>query len=253
MTLGFNVNFAPVLDLSDAGRANGIGDRAFGLDPEIVVALGRAYLQACRMVGVIPVGKHFPGLGSATGDTHETLPSIRTGRRQLWQTDLLPYRRLRALLPAIMVGHARYPALQGDDSGPASLSAAVLEGLLRRRIGYRGLILTDDLEMGAVDQRLDGAAQAIAAFEAGGDGLMFCRSASRIVEARDGLVRAFASRRLTPGRLDASIRRILGLKRRLLVGRRRPRFSDLSLDRCRRTMARFSPAPAEGFDPTARA
>jgi len=251
-TLGFNVNFAPVLDLSDADSSNGIGDRAFGPDPGVVVGLGRVYLRACLDAGIIPVGKHFPGLGAAGGDTHETLPIIGTGRKRLWETDLLPYRRLRSLLPMVMVGHARYPALQGDDPGPASLSAAVLGGLLRRRIGYRGLILTDDLEMGAVDQRLDGGAQAIAAFAAGGDGLMFCRSADRIVEAHEGLLRAFASRRLSRGRLDASIARILELKRRFLIVRRRPRFSTATLVRARRTMARLSPDAAAGPDPTAR-
>jgi beta-N-acetylhexosaminidase len=251
--LGFNVNFAPVLDLSGADQSNGIGDRAFGSDPGVVIALGRAYLQACLRAGVIPVGKHFPGLGSARGDTHAMLPVIRTDRKRLWATDLLPYRRLRSLLPMVMVGHARYPALQGEEAGPASLSAAVITGLLRQRIGYRGLVLTDDLEMGAVDQGLDGAAQAIAAFAAGGDGLMFCRSADRIREAHAGLVQALTDRRLPRARLGSAVNRILMLKRRHPGGERRPAFSAATLERTRVLMARLAPAPLEGPDPTARA
>ena len=251
-TLGFNLNFAPVLDLSDADASNGIGDRGFGKDPVRVAALGRVAIRAHLDAAILPVGKHFPGLGSSRADTHVSLPIITTPRRTLWQMDLLPYRRLARVLPAVMIGHARYTAIQGDETGPASLSGAVVDALLRGRLGYRGLVLTDDLEMGAVDQRLDGAAQALAAFAAGSDGLLFCRSEARILEARDGLMRAFASGRLTRGRLAGSLRRILALKRRFLVGRRRGRLSTPALDRARRAFAALGPG-TEGFDPTARA
>src|SRR6266704_2790686 len=220
-SLGFNVNFAPVLDLSGPDPKNGIGDRAFGDDPRRVVDLASIALRVHLRAGVIPVGKHFPGLGSARADTHRTLPVIRRSRPLLWRRDLLPYRRLKRFLPIIMVGHAYYPALQGRRPLPATLARTVVEGLLRKRIGHQGLILTDDLEMGAIDQRLDGAEQARAALGAGSDGLMFCRSEARILEAREGLLRGLESGEIRGARIEASLRRVLALKLRYLTTRRR--------------------------------
>src|SRR5207249_629523 len=112
-TLGFNVNFAPVLDLSGQDAANGIGDRAYGVEAETVCRLAGVFLKEHLRSGVLPVGKHFPGLGSARADTHLTLPVIDKPRKALWEEDLLPYRRLRRWLPIVMAGHACYPALQG--------------------------------------------------------------------------------------------------------------------------------------------
>jgi beta-N-acetylhexosaminidase len=252
--LGFNVNFAPVLDLSGADAANGIGDRAFGEDPRTVALLAGLYIAAHQRGGVIPVGKHFPGLGGAGGDTHEMLPSVRRTREQLLRQDLLPYRRLRAALPIVMIGHACYPALQGRTSQPASLSHAVVTTILRRRLGYCGLVLTDDLEMGAVDQSLDGGAQAIAAFGAGADGLMFCRSEERIRQAAAALRRVIASGDLPAARWRGSLRRIQAVKRRCLHSRRRARYSAGALARARAVFASLTPAAAApaGADPTAR-
>ena len=252
-SLGFNVNLAPVLDLSGADPGNGIGDRGFGEDPRRVADLAEIVLKVHRKAGVLPVGKHFPGLGAARADTHLTLPVIRRARSLLWRRDLLPYRRLRTLLPMVMVGHAYYPALQGKTVAPATLSPAVVETLLRRRIGYRGLVLTDDLEMGAVDQALDGAAQARKALAAGGDGLMFSRSEERIREAREGLLRALAEGGIEAARLEVSLRRILALKQAHLARRRRPRYSPGTIARARLLMESLGPAGDAGPDPTARA
>lgn len=250
--LGFNVNFAPVLDLSGPDPSNGIGDRAFGSDPDRVASLAGIYLRTLLGAGVIPVGKHFPGLGSADGDTHQTLPVIRRARTLIWDRDLLPYRRLRRLLPVVMVGHACYPGIQGERREPATLSREVVSGTLRRRLGYRGLVLTDDLEMGAIDQGLDGETVALAALAAGNDGLMFCRSEERIVEALQGVLRAVTGGSLGPGSIDGSLRRILALKRRFLAARRRGRYSPVALGRSRTIIASLGGASPSGSDPTAR-
>jgi beta-N-acetylhexosaminidase len=252
-SLGFNVNFAPVLDLSGADPGNGIGDRGFGEDPARVSSLAEVFVRIHLRAGVLPVGKHFPGLGAARADTHLTLPVIRRPRALLWRRDLLPYRRLRRLLPMVMVGHAFYPALQGGRPGPATLSPAVVTALLRRRIGFRGLVLTDDLEMGAVNQGAGGAALALAALRAGSDGLMFSRSEERIREAFEGLCRAAADGTLPAGRLRAPVRRILALKQAYLAGRRRPRYSPGALARARLLMESLGGAAEAGPDPTARA
>ncbi len=252
-TLGFDVNFAPVLDLSDAGTPNGIGDRALGDEPNRVISLARVLLQTFLEAKILPVGKHFPGLGSARSDTHESLPSIDRARPRLWSSDLLPYRRLSARLPMIMVGHAHYPALQGRDRVPATLSRRILHDLLRRRIGYRGYVLTDDLEMGAIDSTLDGGALAVKSFMAGSDGLMFCRSPERIEEAQAALAQAIETGSIAPSRARASLVRMMSLKRRYAgrIGRRR--YSEASIARARRILASLGPTSAEGFDPTARA
>jgi beta-N-acetylhexosaminidase len=250
--LGFNVNFAPVLDLSDEDLPNGIGDRGFGTDPGRVAGLARRFARAHLDAGVLPVGKHFPGLGRARADTHVALPVIEAGRAALWETDLLPYRRLARVLPIVMAGHACYTGLQRSDREPASLAKEVVDGLLRRRIGYRGLILTDDLEMGAVDQGMDGGEQALRALRAGNDGLMFCRSEERIREAHGALVDAFRARWLPAGRLQASLRRILGLKRRRLAGRRRVPFTPGGIRRCCAALEALGMTGAAGADPTAR-
>lgn len=255
-SLGFNVNFAPVLDLSEPGLPNGIGDRAFSADPGRVAALARVFAREHLRCSVLPVGKHFPGLGGARADTHEILPAIETPRTDLWRRDLLPYRRLRRALPMLMAGHAFYPTLQKNGPSPASLSRAVVGDLLRRRLGYRGLLLTDDLEMGAVDQTLDGGEQALRAFDAGGDGLMFCRTRERIREAHARLRQAAASRELDPRRLEASLRRIEALKRRHLGGRPagsgRADALERAMVRARAAIAALGMDEARGLDPTAR-
>ena len=250
--LGFDVNFAPVLDLSGAGAPNGIGDRAFGEDPRAVALLAGLYAAAHQRLGVLAVGKHFPGLGGATGDTHALLPRITRSRAALLREDLLPYRRLKGRLPAVMVGHAAYPGLQESGDQPASLSSAVVTTLLRRRLGYRGLVLTDDLEMGAVDQTLDGGSQALAAFRAGSDVLMFCRSEDRIRQAHAALRRAVLDGEIPATRLRASFRRIAAARRRCLGARRRARYAPGVLARAREVFASLAPAPAAGIDPTAR-
>lgn len=252
-SLGFNVNLAPVLDLSGIDAPNGIGDRAYGDDPRTVTLLAGLFAAAHQRAGLIAVGKHFPGLGGALGDTHAMMPVIKRSRSQLLRQDLLPYRRLRAALPAIMIGHASYPALQGRSDQPATLSHSVVTALLRRQIGYRGLVVTDDLEMGAVDQSLDGGAQALQAFRAGADALMFCRSEERIREAHRALARAAESGDLPRERLREALRRIHAVKRRYLVDRRRGRYSAGSLARSRALFEALGPTALSGADPTARA
>ena len=249
-SLGFNVNFAPVLDLSEVNSANGIGDRAYGERPEEVSRLAAVFLKEHLRAGVLPVGKHFPGLGSAGGDTHRILPIIDKARAALWKEDLLPYRRLRRWLPIVMAGHACYPALQGRDRSPATLSAGVIETLLRRRIGYTGLVLTDDLEMGAVEQSVGAGVQALAALRAGNDGLMFCATGEKIVEAFEAVLAAVRGREVDPRRLKRSLRRIAALKRRL--PERRPPFATATVERARRELARLGGGTDAGPDPTAR-
>ena len=251
--LGFNVNFAPVLDLSGPGLDNGIGDRALGRDPAKTALLAALIARSHLRAGIIPVGKHFPGLGAARFDSHRALPIIRRSRALMLKRDLMPFRRLRATLPMVMVGHAYYPALQGRKPRPASFSPSIVQGLLRTRLAFRGIVLTDDLEMGAVDQKLHGGEQALAAYAAGHDGLMFCQSEDRILEAHEALLDALERGELAEAQLRARLRRIYRVKERHLLSRRRPRYSVGSMARARFLLESLGPASPDGFDPTARA
>jgi len=188
--LGFNIDFAPVVDLCAIDATNGIGDRSFGTDPERVTVLAGAFLDGLQDGGVAGCLKHFPGLGPTSVDSHERLPTATRDREQLDGSDLVPYRRLASRAAAVMVGHGHYPALDPEPDLPATLSTPVVTGLLRQEIGYRGLVVSDDLEMGAVaplDADGDAAVRAVAA---GCDLVLYCAGLDRAERAKVALTRA---------------------------------------------------------------
>ena len=171
-TLGINVNWAPVVDLDEGNDDNGIGDRAWSAFPARTAACARAVVAAHAEQGVATCLKHFPGLGRTRVDTHERRPSLDAGLGELMEHELVPYR----LVPgseAVMVSHVALPAIDGGDT-PASLSRAVITGLLRRRLGFEGVVVSDDLAMGAVSDRTP-EEQAVAALVAGCDLLLYCQ------------------------------------------------------------------------------
>ncbi len=198
---GFNLDFAPVVDLGGAGAANGIGDRSFGDDPLQVTRLAGAFLDGLQEQGIAGCLKHFPGLGPTSVDSHETLPIAERTCEELLVRDLLPFRRLASRSPAVMVGHAHYPALDPAPGVPASLSAPIVSGLLRSRLGYRGLVASDDLEMGAIgplDMQREAGARAIAA---GCDLILYCAQLELAEQARRAIERAAEVRREFDDRL----------------------------------------------------
>src|SRR5438128_2550402 len=193
---GFDSGLAPVLDclLDPANKV--IGDRAFGAAPDVVAACGVAFVEAMRSEGLIPVAKHFPGHGRTAVDSHLALPDVDATMDDLERWDLVPFRAaLGAGCPAVMVAHVRYPVL--DPALPASLSTEVIGGLLRRRLGFSGLVLSDDLEMAAVASTWGVAGAARRFLAASGDLALVCRSA----EARREAVAAIG-REIDRGALD---------------------------------------------------
>ena len=229
--LGFNVDFAPVLDLAfEASRAV-MKSRAVSDDPKQVVAYAREFLRGLGDAGVLGCGKHFPGLGEATLDTHHELPSVEKPLRKLWEQDLVPYRSLslRHELPMVMVSHAAFPAVTKDRT-PASLSKKWITDILRKKIGYRGLICSDDLEMGGV---LAAASIEQAAIEqvtighirAGGDLGLICHREDFILRAHEALVREAERDRRFARRVRESARRVLAFKSKQTRGRGRPRHT----------------------------
>jgi beta-N-acetylhexosaminidase len=172
--LGFNVDFAPVVDLCTERATNGIGDRSFGTDPERTALLAGAFLEGLQSAGVAGCLKHFPGLGSTVVDSHRQLPTDTRGLLELERRDLLPFRRLAADAACVMISHGAYPAVDAEAQRPATLSPVIVTDLLRNSLDYRGLIVTDDLEMGAVAPLDTDGAAAVRAIEAGCDLLLYC-------------------------------------------------------------------------------
>lgn len=180
---GFDSGLAPVLDCRLNAANTVIGDRAFGTAPNAVAACGVAVIEAMRSEGLLPVAKHFPGHGRPSLDSHLALPEVDATLGDLEHGDLVPFRAaLGAACPAVMVAHVRYRAL--DPALPASLSSEVIDGLLRRRLGFSGLVLSDDLEMAAVSSAWGVAGAARRFLAAGGDLALVCASA----EARDDAI-----------------------------------------------------------------
>jgi beta-N-acetylhexosaminidase len=184
---GFNTTLAPVVDLALAEAAEVLGSRPPGANAQDVIAFARAFFAGLATQGVVGCGKHFPGLGGATGDTHFVTPEIARTWQQIWNEDLVPYRELHAEMPMVMMNHAAYPATPGGNR-PASASDFWITKVLRKRIGYRGIILSDDLEMGGILKFLPVEEAAIAAVRAGSDLLEICHSAELILRSYEALI-----------------------------------------------------------------
>ena len=191
--VGIDVNFAPVLDV-DSNPANPvIGDRAFSEDPRTVAALGIAFAKGSLSRGILPVGKHFPGHGDTSADSHQELPVVRAGRQTLLRRELLPFRRAaRAGIPALMTAHVMYPAL--DRVLPATLSRKILHDLLRKRLQFRGAVISDALEMKAIAGRFGMGEAAVLAVTAGCDVVLVCRGENEQAETIDRLAREATDR-----------------------------------------------------------
>jgi beta-N-acetylhexosaminidase len=189
-----------------------IGDRAFGTDPATVTRLALAFARGLQREGVIPCGKHFPGHGGTVGDSHFVLPRVRRSRRELTAFDLVPFvAAVRARLPALMTAHVVYPAL--DPRRPATLSPLIAEGLLRRRLGFRGALFSDDLEMNAVAGRTTPGNAATQALRAGCDMLLVCQTVAAARRAIDGVAKALAEGKVSPERVAQALSRIQSLRR----------------------------------------
>ena len=202
--LGVTVNLAPVLDV---GAAPGIGDRSFSDDPEVVSTHGIAFAEGLLAGGLVPVVKHFPGHGRANADSHDELATTPP-LDELWEVDLLPF----VLVPdgaAVMVGHLVVPGL--TDGVPATLSPVAVTGLLRDDLGFDGVVVTDDLAMGAVGDLVDVATAARLSLIAGAD-LLMIGGLANVVPAAWSLIEALDDGSLDERWLDEAVERVLALR-----------------------------------------
>ena len=211
--LGFNVDFAPVLDLAFEASRSVMSSRSVSANPRASVAYAGEFLSGLRTAGVLGCGKHFPGLGEGKLDSHHKLPVIQKPLNKLWSEDLVPYRVLRTQLPMVMISHAAYPAVTHDKT-PASLSKKWITGILRKRIGYRNLIVSDDLEMGAVLSAAPVDEAAVEHIRAGGDLCLVCHREDYVTQAYDALVKVNERDRQFAERVAESAHRVLAFKRK---------------------------------------
>ncbi len=206
-TVGCNLDFAPMLDLHLNSASPVTQVRSYGADPSLVARMGAAFLRGLTRGGVLGCAKHFPGHGDAQVDPHQDLPVYHGSAEQLERVDLVPFAAaISAGAPTIMTAHILLPAL--DPAEPASLSRKILTGLLRERMGFSGLILADDLGMGAITQRLTPAEAAVATISAGADIAMLCHDAAWIAPAISAVTRAVESGVLSHEEWEASGKRI---------------------------------------------
>ena len=209
--VGVNLNFAPVMDVNNNPDNPVIGRRSFGESPELVSRLGVPYIQGLQRNGVLATAKHFPGHGDTTVDSHFDLPTVNHDLERIHALELQPFRAaIDADVAAIMTAHIIYPAFDADR--PATLSPTILTDLLRKELGFDGLLITDDMEMRAIDDRYRSGEAAVMAVEAGADIVMVLWTPAKQIEVFDALLSAIKSGRISQARLDQSVERILKSK-----------------------------------------
>ncbi len=212
---GFNLDFAPVADVASRPDNPIVGPRSFGSDPERVAALARAFAEGLGAAGVAAVGKHFPGHGATAQDSHDTLPRVEHSRAVLERLELPPFKRLIAAgIPALMSAHVVFPAL--DDS-PATLSRPILTDLLRDELDFRGVVITDAMNMRAISDAYSPGEAAIRSVQAGADLLLLVATPAVQREVYAALREAVASGRLSRARVREAVARTTALAERYRV------------------------------------
>ena len=213
LLLGINLNFAPVLDI-DSNTANPvIGIRSFGTTPSLVTASGRAAIEGMLAAGIIPVVKHFPGHGDTSLDSHVELPVVGADEARMNLRELRPFEAaVNWGVPVVMTAHVLVPAFEPDPRTPATISSRVVTDLLRGRLRFSGVVITDALEMAGVTSIAPDGEIAVRAIEAGCDLLLYSKLTPGPQEALEALRAAVRSGRLTEERIRASLDRIRGLR-----------------------------------------
>ncbi len=223
--LGFDINFAPVMSIITQERSqltNGLYSRSFGSSPGEVLGYTTVYMRGLQATGCLGCLKHFPGIGAGAVDSHIEMPLVPLSRDDLLAQDLAPYielfQRADDRVRVVMVSHGGFPNIDikhGTTGGlvePASISPNIVTNLLRQELGYRHLVVTDDLEMGAIAKQFEIEEATIKAFHAGEDMLLICATPETIRRGYRALLEAARKKEITERRLQASLRRIAATK-----------------------------------------
>jgi beta-N-acetylhexosaminidase len=206
-SIGVNYNLAPVLDVCEAGRDYFMERRVLGGDPHKVARLGSLVIRELQARGIAACGKHFPGLGAAVVDPHVKLPIVTKPEPAIYRDDLPPFQAaIGNDVASIMTSHTIYDHLDRDY--PATLSKRILTGLLRNELGYNGVVITDDLEMGAIEKEKDPGLAAPQALAAGADLLLICHSHAKVIDAHKKTAAAIANNPGLAARVQESLHRV---------------------------------------------
>jgi beta-N-acetylhexosaminidase len=226
--VGINMDLAPVLDVNDNPLNAVIGPRSFGSDPNLVALMGTEFVKGLHDGGVIATGKHFPGHGSTSTDSHYGLPVVSKTSDEIRSTELVPFQAaIEADVDAIMTAHVAYPDLDSASLAPATLSKPILTGLLRQELGFSGVIVTDSMGMGAITQLYSPGEAAVMAVEAGADIILAGGQVDVQSGIRAALLEAAQTGRISEQRINESVTRILLLKAKYRVGEEPPLDLDV--------------------------
>ncbi|SCX95753.1 beta-N-acetylhexosaminidase [Lachnospiraceae bacterium XBB2008] len=207
--LGFNVDFAPVVDVLTNNSNRVIGDRSFGSDPNIVSDYAKAYSDGLHAHGILSTYKHFPGHGATEADTHKGYAYTNKTHEELSQNEMIPFATAKENnIDMVMVAHISLPNVIGDDT-PCSLSKMMIIDILRGELAYDGIVITDALNMGAISEKYSDAEASLKAFEAGADLILM---PGNLKSAYTGIYGAYESGRISEDRIDESLRRIIKAK-----------------------------------------
>ena len=210
--LRFNTDFAPVLDLGFPISDPVMGTRTVSPEAEETTEYARAFISGLKHSRVMACGKHFPGLGEADLDSHKEMPRIHKQWKELWKQDLYPYRELRSELDFVMVAHAAYPEITGDEV-PASLSPKWIQDMLRGVLGYQGLVVSDDLEMGGVLASMPIEQAAVETIRAGCDVFLVCHSEEKVRSCYEAVVREAEREPAFAKQVERAAERVWNFKR----------------------------------------
>ena len=210
-SLGFNMDFAPVLDINSNPDNPVIGKRSFGDNEEIVSKLGIATMRGLKDSDVIATVKHFPGHGDTDVDSHVGLPVVKNDLKRLKSFELVPFKKaIDAGVDMVMVSHIMLPKV--DEKNPATLSKTIVTDILRKDMNYDGVVVTDDMTMGAIINNYDIGDAAVKSINAGADIVMVCHKLDNVTAVRDAIKEAVKNGTITEKRLNKSVERILKLK-----------------------------------------
>jgi beta-N-acetylhexosaminidase len=213
--LGIHIAYAPVLDVNNNPANPVINTRSYSEDPVLAARMGVAFIHGLQDHGMIATGKHFPGHGDTSEDSHLALPTVTAPLERLQAVELPPFRQaIRHGVASLMTAHVMYPAW--DPMLPATLSPKVVTGLLREQLRFTGVVLTDDLEMHAIIDHYGIADAAVRSIHAGADILLICKERDREVAAMEAVYAAVQDGTISEWRLEASLTRIRLLKERYL-------------------------------------
>jgi beta-N-acetylhexosaminidase len=213
--IGVNMNFAPVLDVAPRERESIMASRSFGHDPEWVSRMGDIVIRRLQEKGIMAVAKHFPGIGRTVLDSHLDLPVLEASLADLQAVDLIPFQRaIQADVAGVMLSHIHYPRL--DPLWPASLSPLIAGDLLRKKLGYTGVVMTDDLDMGAIVKHFGFEGAISQVMDADIDLILICHRGEKIETGLEKIMAQGARSQGDADRARASVERILTLKKRYL-------------------------------------